>query len=133
MGHTACRFGRRAFVLGTAALAASTQLPAFAAPVKAPQLFLCDHLHLDCLTAAERLAPVAVFDGDLTKLWVETVLPLWSQGPAVVAGISNPAALFCLEQLARGERHRLVARTALSNGSAAVRFRFAPVGKGALA
>jgi hypothetical protein len=131
MDHTAYRFGRRAFVLGTAALAASTRLPAFASPAQPPRLFLCDRRHLDCLTMADRAAPLALFDGDLTKLWVEKVLPLWNEGPAVIAGMSNPAALFCLEQLARGERHRLVARTALT-GSGAVRFRFAPVGKGAL-
>jgi hypothetical protein len=130
MDHTAFRFGRRAFVLGTAALAASTQLPALAAPAGSPRLVLCDHRYFDCLTAADHAATVAVFDGDLTKLWVENVLPLWRKGPAVIAGVASPAALFCLEQLARGERHRLVARSPL--GGSAVRFRFAPVGKGAL-
>jgi hypothetical protein len=131
MQETSCRLGRRAFVLGSAALAVCTQLPAFAAIADATRLFLCDRRHLARLSAAERSGLLAVFDGDLTRVWLEQVQPMWSDGPAVIAGIASPAGLFCLEQLARGERHRLVARTALS--SSAVSFRFAPVGARVLA
>ena len=127
MSYATYRLGRRAFVVGSAALAACTHLPGFAAGSDAPRLILCDRRYLPRLTPAERAAPHVVFDGDLTRIWIERLEPMLRQGPTVIAGIASPAALFCLEQLARGERHHLTARTALT-GATAVRFRIAPVG-----
>ena len=54
-------------------------------------------------------APVhAIADDEITELWLGTIRPLWAKGPATIAGLTRPAALFCLEQLAWSHRLRVV-------------------------
>jgi hypothetical protein len=125
-------FDRRAFVVGSALLAASTCVPAFArAGERSSRHLLFDRRYLAHLTAADHMIPHTIFDGDLTHPWVHHLQPLLREGPRLVEGIVSPAALFCLEQLAEGERHRVIARVALK-GTGAVRFRIAAVGAGML-
>ena len=37
--------------------------------------------------------------GDVTKLWYDDLYHRWKQGPAAIAGLTDPSALFCLETL----------------------------------
>jgi len=39
-------------------------------------------------------------DGDVTETWLHQLRPLWEHAPASVGGVTAPATLFCLEQLA---------------------------------
>jgi hypothetical protein len=57
-----------------------------------------------------RLHGIPVFsipEGDITALWLEHLRPLWASGPVPVAGLTTPATLFCLEQLAWQHRLRV--------------------------
>ncbi len=38
-------------------------------------------------------------DGDITQLWMREIDPAWRDKPVPVAGLTERAALFCLEQL----------------------------------
>ena len=46
--------------------------------------------------------------GDVTNLWFHDLSARWKQGPAPIAGLTQKAALFCLDLLARDQRMRLV-------------------------
>lgn len=50
----------------------------------------------------------AMADDEITALWLGTIRPLWEKGPATLAGLTRPATLFCLEQLAWSHRLRVV-------------------------
>lgn len=51
--------------------------------------------------AAQLGVPVlALPDGDPTGAWLTLLRPAWQRGPARVVGLTAPATLFCLEQLA---------------------------------
>lgn len=59
--------------------------------------------------------PVRAIRGDVTDVWYSRLHPLWRREPAVIAGLTPYAAMFCLERLAwdHGLRMtRLGARTA---------------------
>jgi hypothetical protein len=68
--------------------------------------------------AAERFAnvargqqlPIRALRGDVTDLWYHELHPLWSERPAPIAGLTAYAALFCLEELARDHRMRVIYR-----------------------
>lgn len=45
---------------------------------------------------------------DVTPLWLSTLRPLWRRAPAPVIGLTTPAVLFCLEQLAWAHGLRVV-------------------------
>jgi hypothetical protein len=49
------------------------------------------------------------FSGDVTAMWRQTLLPSWEAGSAI-AGMTTPAGLFCLEQLAKDYWMRVVLR-----------------------
>ena len=50
---------------------------------------------------SEQGSPVlSIHEGDVTASWLGHIRPMWSQRRASVAGLTTPAALFCLEQLA---------------------------------
>lgn len=127
MVHPTLRLDRRAFVAGSAALAASAAVPAATLWDDAPTtLFLCDRRCAPQLPASDRHRDILWFNGDVTPVWSGTLRPLWRTGEARVVGVTRPPALFCLEQLARGMRHRVIARQALP-GTDVIRWVIAPV------
>ena len=50
------------------------------------------------------------YAGDITALWLREIEPQWARRAGALAGISTPAALFCLEQLAAQHWLRVVTR-----------------------
>ena len=46
--------------------------------------------------------------GNLTYLWLNEIAPAWRRKPVPVAGLTRPAVLFCLEQLAWAQGLRVV-------------------------
>lgn len=58
---------------------------------------------------ASTAAAVAI-DGDITALWLHDLRDRWALGGAVIAGMTTPRSLFCLEQLARDHWMRVVVR-----------------------
>ena len=53
-----------------------------------------------------RVLPVP--NGDVTDLWLREMGPAWRRAPVPVAGLTRPAVLFCLEQLAWAQGLRVV-------------------------
>lgn len=51
-------------------------------------------------TFNRRGVALAPFAGDVTAVWYEQLDPVWRREPISVAGMTTPATLFCLEQLA---------------------------------
>lgn len=43
---------------------------------------------------------IPVRDGDITAPWLGSIRPEWARRRATIAGLTTPATLFCLEQLA---------------------------------
>jgi hypothetical protein len=43
---------------------------------------------------------LSIREGDITAAWLQSVKPAWQRGPVAIAGLTAPAALFCMEQLA---------------------------------
>jgi hypothetical protein len=46
--------------------------------------------------------------GDITNVWFNDLHARWQKGPAAIAGLTQKAALFCLDLLARDQRMQLV-------------------------
>ena len=67
---------------------------------------------------AERAAysgiPAHAFKGDITSLWFNKLHHHWIKQPEAVAGLTEPAALFCLAELARDYRMRVISREEVS-------------------
>ena len=111
-----------AFATGmlTAPLAARACAAASALP--APQLLLHDTRFpaaaglASSFTARQGNASVASLplSGDVTRLWCDTLQPLWQSAPASIAGVTGEDVLFCLEQLAAGHGLRVLERQVLS-------------------
>ena len=57
--------------------------------------------------AAARQIPAAAIRGDITGLFFHDLDLRWRQGPVRLAGFTTPAALFCLDLLARDRGMRL--------------------------
>src|SRR3972149_1686473 len=49
---------------------------------------------------------VHAIERDITSVWFNDLALQWRQRPVAIAGLTAPAALFCLEQLAWGHRMR---------------------------
>ncbi len=47
---------------------------------------------------------------DITKLWYDDLYHRWKRGPAAIAGMTAPGAIFCLEMLARDAGMRVALR-----------------------
>jgi hypothetical protein len=60
--------------------------------------------------AARNGLPLHVIDGDITALWFETLDPQWRRHPTIIAGMTAPQPLFCLERLAHDRGMRVVLR-----------------------
>lgn len=115
---------RRQFLAGTVVLAAGATLGVSlstpAAPVSSdfvPQLFLYDQHFIQAREAAGTIAGCGIatagFEGDLLHVWNSQLKPLWREGPATVAGLSNGNALFLLQTLAADHRLKLAWRRQL--------------------
>ena len=59
---------------------------------------------------ASRGIAVHAIDGDITGVWFNDLALRWRESPAAIAGLTEPEALFCLEQLAWDHRMRVVER-----------------------
>lgn len=101
--------GRRSFLKGAAAAAslASGATAASAAPSCARlavyrTIFDPSHpISAAFGLAAARLGrSMAAIDGDVTRLWYDDLGPRWREQPVAIAGLTTPAAAFCLEGLA---------------------------------
>jgi hypothetical protein len=57
--------------------------------------------------------------GDVNRLWFDEIGPQWSRGGGAIAGMTTPAALFCLEQLAKDHWRRVVMRHELRSTTTA--------------
>ena len=53
---------------------------------------------------------VHAIERDITSVWFNDLALQWRQRPVAIAGLTAPAALFCLEQLAWDHRMRVVFR-----------------------
>lgn len=75
------------------------------APRRELGAIVIDPGHAAARTFGERFSAqgskvLSVREGDVTAPWLNAIRPLWSSQRAAVAGLTTPAALFCLEQLA---------------------------------
>ncbi|MEP6885628.1 MAG: hypothetical protein ABJC66_12855 [Gammaproteobacteria bacterium] len=115
---------RRTFCLGSAAVAVCGCADgAFAAAYPGAEysgaaialdLVLFDSRYAECRSFAAVAkhsghATVA-FQGDVTRLWYDTLRPRWAAGGGMIAGMTSPSSLFCLEQLAKDHWRRVVMR-----------------------
>lgn len=104
---------RRNFLI-SAALAGLPLMAGASPRASAPiGTLLIDDRHAAARTVGRSLAatgtPVRTLDdGDVTAAWLHDVAPLWKRGPHAIAGLTEPSALFVLEQLALSQRMRLV-------------------------
>jgi hypothetical protein len=95
--------------------------------------FLIDRRHLSESSRAEGInAPVVHYtDGDVTRLWFETLDPRWRRPGFVLGGFTGPDVLFVLETLAHDRGRRVVSRKSLSphagSGDAPMAWIIAPV------
>lgn len=98
---------RRAFLQIAAVTAAPLALPAVSqvAAARADHALVLFESSLVPAAFARRvqsrgIAAQAIRDGDVTEAWLRAVRPAWQRGRASIAGLTTPAALFCLEQFA---------------------------------
>jgi hypothetical protein len=86
--------------------------------------------------AVRRGLPIHEIAGDVTAVWFNDLHPRWQQGAAPIAGLTAPAALFCLERLAWDHRMRCVFHAehrCLENGAAEHRCLAGSVGENCIA
>lgn len=57
-----------------------------------------------------RVLPTQAIRADITRLWYDDLYHRWSKGPAAIAGMTAPGAIFCLEMLARDKGMRVALR-----------------------
>ena len=100
---------RREFLQGSLAVSAlplmtGAALAPFAANASPIARVIFDERLPASRSFAERAAqsgiPAHAFKGDITSLWFNDLHQRWTNKPEAVAGITEPAALFCLERLA---------------------------------
>ncbi len=73
-----------------------------------------DKAHASALGFAARMqrrgVTIHAIDADITSVWFNDLALRWRRRPVAIAGLTAPAALFCLEQLAWDHRMRVVLR-----------------------
>ena len=120
---------RRAFIQAGAALSAGPALAVSkaalaAAPAGRIRLAVFDERYpaarAFAAEAARRGWPLAPIRGDITDLWFHDLALRWAKGPAPVAGMTVRQSLFCLEQLGRDARLRVVSREEHPDGAGLV-------------
>lgn len=134
MGIEELRISRRALLGaggGIAALAAVADAPLFAVaaaqPLQATDLsdiryVVTDRRHRQSLVFARAYVargsrPLEIADG-LTRMWQQSLLPLWRTGGGAVAGLTTSAAWRCLAEQARSHslRTRILAPVGANDG-----------------
>jgi hypothetical protein len=99
-----------ALPLAASATAAPSEQPEAVALYK----ILCDTRFPASVAFATRVAEhghaVHAMQGDMTRFWYDDLYHRWRERPAAIAGLTAHGALFCLEQLARDQRMRVVFR-----------------------
>jgi hypothetical protein len=110
---------RRQFLQG-AAVAAVPMVAGLSAQARVPDdevtglhAVLIDPAYAESRSFGARLAARgevvrAVPDSDITSLWLTDIGPAWRRSPVCIAGLTRPAALFCLEQLSWAKGLRVV-------------------------
>jgi hypothetical protein len=85
----------------------AADVPASATTLQRRELgaVVIDSGHAEARDFGDRLDPrgakvLSIREGDVTTAWLNSIRPLWLKRRATVAGLTTPAALFCLEQLA---------------------------------
>jgi hypothetical protein len=119
---------RRKFLATSVSLAAGSRLvagPLIVAP-EPPALLVCDRRFQAHLGAMSSRTEVVFINGNVTALWRDRLHSLWRTGSTSVAGMTEPAALFCLEQLARGCGRKVSMRQPIA-GTHAIRWVISPV------
>ena len=114
---------RRTFLAASVALTAGSSR--FAVQ-ETPALFVCDRRFASSLAVTSLHTEITFIEGDVTALWRDRLNTFWQSGTASVAGLTEPAALFCLEQLARGMGRTVSMRQPVV-GTNAVRWVISPV------
>jgi hypothetical protein len=110
---------RRTFCLSSAAVVACCRtgrtfgLPSPGVPIVLDRV-LFDSRYAECRSfaaAARRCGhETAALEGDVTRLWYDTLCPRWAAGGGAIAGMTAHSSLFCLEQLAKDHWMRVVIR-----------------------
>jgi hypothetical protein len=105
---------RREFIWQSLSLAGAMPLAGLAAPGNDPHPFPATlHVLVDTrfaasrrfgAAAASRGARVSRYDGDLTQLWQNVLLPQWRAHRGNMAGVSTARGWLCLSQLAGEHR-----------------------------
>lgn len=119
---------RRTILKGTVA---ATSLPILASvaawqrtPSEGEPSAVLDHPALYKVLVDRRFAParafgreaewrgetVHAFNGDVTNIWYHDLYHRWREGRAAIAGLTTYSALFCLQELARDARMRVIHR-----------------------
>ncbi|MEY2853075.1 MAG: hypothetical protein RL030_207 [Pseudomonadota bacterium] len=107
---------RRDFLQATAVLSAAMPLSIRAgSPAGRPLALssaLIDERHAAAREFGARVQRAGIalrtIKGDVTDFWLDDLHPQWTRKPAPIAGLTARPALFCLEQLARDYRLRVV-------------------------
>ena len=118
---------RREFLQGSVAAPMLVLLPGLAAAVESlnPSLplhkVLFDARHGASLRFAQAFAEQGVAthglrNGDITPFWRNELAAVWARTPAPIAGLTDAAALFCLEQLAPQHGLRVLHREQAADG-----------------
>jgi len=66
---------------------------------------------------------VSAIRGDVTRLWYDDLYHRWKKGPAAIAGLTAPDALFCLETLGNDAGLRRVLKVEHRAGAGGVEHR----------
>lgn len=66
---------------------------------------------------AARSVPEQALAGDVTRFWADELYPQWQKAPLALAGCTGQDQLFCLEQLARDHRLRVLWRAGHAGAS----------------
>lgn len=114
---------RRTFLAASVALTAGSSRFAIQ---ETPALFVCDRRFASSLAVTSLHTEITFIEGDVTALWRDRLNTLWQSNTASVAGMTEPASLFCLEQLARGMGRTVSMRQPVA-GTNAVRWVISPV------
>lgn len=89
-------------------------VPSGAGPTITPYKVIYDENYretVDFAEAANKLgADIHGIKGDVTDLWYNDLYHEWKKGPAPIMGMTDETALFCLEELAKDQRMRVVLR-----------------------
>jgi hypothetical protein len=112
--------------LPRASRASPGQAPGPVRPPDPPQVLVYDRRtaiarQTATIAAAADQWQLVGYAGDVTDVWVDTLQPLWTSGRHSVAGLSTPAGLFCIEQMAATFRMKVAMRCDFADGATSSR------------